>query len=191
MASAVDLKRRGAVLASLTAGAVLAVMLAQSILLGLTTMLVGLGYADVSGSTLPTLFASASYAALIGALPFAAGVFLSLWQFAPIGRELRFAHVISRSVLAAAVGSGLTFVVSLIAAFAGALASGGAFNLLQNAFPLARVTDGIGQAFLVAGQTTAVAFITTVPLVALAAVGLWVWVREREPSYRVEGALDL
>lgn len=191
MAGSVDIKRRGVVLAAVTAGAVLAVLLAQSILLGLTTMLVGLGYADVSGSILPSLFASAWYGALTGALPFAVGVFLSLWQFAPVGRELRFAHVVSRSVLAAAVGSGVTFVVSLIAAFTSAIASGGAVALFGNSFPLARVGEGIGQAFLVGSQTAAVTFITSVPLVALAAVGLWVWVREREPSYRVEGALDL
>ena len=97
----------------------------------------------------------------------------------------------SRSVLAAAVGSGVTFVVSLIAAFTSAIASGGAVALFGNSFPLARVGEGIGQAFLVGSQTAAVTFITSVPLVALAAVGLWVWVREREPSYRVEGALDL
>ncbi|MEO8093477.1 MAG: hypothetical protein ABI632_00960 [Pseudolysinimonas sp.] len=104
-------------------------------------------------------------------LPFAIGVVLSFWQLAPVVPQLRMAHVVTRSLLAAVVGGVATFVIGvLVALFVGSeTLAASVHQVLPGALSL-----------LIAG-------LVVVPLAALL---LWGWLQAHPPKRTAAGALD-
>jgi len=105
-------KRRGSLAALVTAGGVVVVVLAQRVVEGVVGMIVGsvsyegTGFGDILG----WVWGGIATSLLAVVVPFAVGVALSLWLLAPISPELRLAHVITRTLLAASAGAVLVLV---------------------------------------------------------------------------------
>lgn len=100
---------------------------------------------------------------------FALGIFVCLWQVAPITGVLRLAQVVTRSLLAAAVGATCVWVFRF---FAGLIYVATTPELRGLPDPLAGVafdalTDSLGN------------LVGLLPLVALGVVVLWGWLRWR------------
>ena len=104
-------RQRGFLVALASGLVVLAVNLVQNVLNAVIGQLSFLGTSGV-----PAWQWWAGYAAQFAsiAVPLALGVVLSFWFIAPIGPDLHIAHVVTRAALAAAVGSGLVFLVNLV-----------------------------------------------------------------------------
>lgn len=173
--------RRGALSASIVTALVFVALVLEQILVAL----VGLVQAASFGMPVPPMIATAVLATVsvagLTTIPLAIGIFVSLWQIAPMGPELRVAHVLSRSTLAAAIGAFFAFVVSSIADI---LELG-----LQNG--LARFAEHVPFAVGGALLTAIRIFLVALPLVALGSVIFWVRLREVDRDFRVEGMLDL
>jgi len=110
-------------------------------------------------------------------LPFALGVFLSLWLIAPLAGELTVRFVIMRGLLASAVGSVLVLIVAIGMGFVTMIGFG--FDI-----------RGFAHSVIVAIGTAVNLFIYTTPIVVLAAVLLWLWLREHPREYEVSGLID-
>lgn len=108
-------------------------------------------------------------------LPLTLGVFLALWAIAPISHELTLRFVLTRAVLASACGVILVMIVQI----AGALLT--LFGSSLEAF-VQRVFDALSNG--------ASAFVSMTPLVLLACVLLWLWLREHPRDYEVAGLVD-
>jgi hypothetical protein len=108
-------------------------------------------------------------------LPVTLGVFLALWAIAPISHELTLRFVLTRAVLASACGVILVMIVQI----AGAVLT--LFGGSVTAF-VQRVFDAL--------STGASAFVSTTPLVLLACVLLWLWLRDHPRDYEVAGLVD-
>jgi hypothetical protein len=104
-------------------------------------------------------------------IPFAIGVVLSFWQLAPVAPQLRMAHVVTRSLLAAVVGAVLTYLVSVIAVLS--VGTQGVLGALQSPLPPAL-------SILIQG-------LVVVPLAALL---LWGRLQSHPPRTAPAGALD-
>ena len=104
-------------------------------------------------------------------LVFAVGVFFSLWLIAPIAAGLRLSRVLLNAFIASAVGSALAAILAFIVAFF-ASARGTAlmapFNFGALASTVATVVGTLGNYL-----------IFTTPLVLLAGVLLWLWLKAR------------
>ena len=147
--------------------------------LGVYTVLVGQRILDIVagvvgavpwaqdvGASVGSVLPGALPATLIALLPFGVGVVLGFWQLAPIVPQLRMAHVVTRSLLAAVVGA----VAALIAGGVVALVGG----------------DQV-QAAVAATLHLLVAGLVAVPLAALL---LWGWQQSHPPKTVARGALD-
>jgi hypothetical protein len=126
-------------------------------------------------------------------LPLTLGVFLCLWVVAPISDELTVRFVLTRAALASA---GAALLVIVFQAVQGLFESIGASS---TSYPwslgIPHETEGVN--FEVFGQNTldAVAsgvstFIFHTPVVMLAGVLLWLWLREHPREYAVAGLID-
>ncbi|CAN5376325.1 hypothetical protein BH09ACT4_BH09ACT4_22260 [soil metagenome] len=112
-------------------------------------------------------------------LPFAIGVVLSFWQLAPVVPQLRMAHVVTRSLLAAVVGAVATFLIGvLVALFVGADA------ILGN--PHKTLAASVHQV-LPGALSLLIAGLVVVPLAALL---LWGWLQAHPPKRTAAGVLD-
>ncbi len=100
-----------------------------------------------------------------------AAVFLSLWLIAPVTASTTLASTIRRSLIAVAGYAVVRFVVILGVGLPAWLENG----LFGNSLMLA--TGGIGSAVLLAAQDAVLPAITTVPLIVLGVVLLWVSLR--------------
>ena len=180
--------RRGALSAAVVTGVVLGAILIQQVLVGMMVMVRAASF----GAPASEVFAASTITTLTSAgvstVPLAIGVFVSLWQIAPIASQLRIGHVLSRSMLAAGVGALLAFLVSSVVGvisdlfvYRGSIFDGGATSFAQ------QVPFTVGSGLITALST----FVTALPLVALAAVLLWIRLRDNDRGYRVEGMLDL
>jgi hypothetical protein len=133
---------------------------------------------DVVGRLGESLFGSLTWAAY---LPFGIGILASLWFVAPIAPQLRLGHVITRSLLAAAIGAVLIFPVEVIVSVAKSV-SGSPGNLGDPALWLKQLRFG---------ATTAIGqFIALAPLVILAGVLLWLWLERHPSKHDVSGIVD-
>jgi hypothetical protein len=162
---------------------VLAVSLVQNVLNAVITQLTFLGSSDV-----PAWQWWAGYATQFAtsAVPLAIGVFLSVWFIAPIGPDLHIAHVITRSVLAAAVGGALVFVVSVVT---------NGFSLVTNGLMgQIRIPVVEGDQFLQAlGFSASIAggqFVMVTPLVILVGVLLRMWLERHPSEHEIVGIVD-
>ena len=185
MSRGVKLGRRGLIAAAVTAGGVLATVLVQNALQSLVSLA---SYGRFEGA-LGIVIEGAWTAALTASVPLSIGVFLSLWQLAPIGAELRLGHVVTRALLATAVGAVIAFVVSSVIVLVQTVTSAASEVATRGVFELSSLSPGLG--ILGAVTTAATAFIASVPLVVLACVLLWLWLRDHDREYPVEGMLDL
>ncbi len=134
-------------------------------------------------------WASFARAELAHTLPFCIGVFVCLWAIAPISHELRAPYVVTRGGLAAFAGAALAGVVAIVIGFVSALPI--SVTPFGNSF-----FDGgfDGALFLSTTVGSLIGIITQAmavfPLVALAAVLLWVWLREHPREYEIAGLID-
>jgi hypothetical protein len=114
------------------------------------------------------------------AIPFAAGVFVVFAFLAPILAELALKRVLLRSIIAGAAGAVLVAIVGTFVAIVIALANGSFANgalLFGNTFPTRSYADSIAGSFLGGIQGGINIFVSTLPLVVLAGVLFWLWLR--------------
>lgn len=114
------------------------------------------------------------------ALPFVLGVFLCVWLVRPLVSELRLGSIIGRSIVAAVCGAAIVFIVvilwTVITGFD--VSAGRVYGWMAGAFDTASSNFGdlISVAFVQGMQV----FISGAPLVVLAGVLGWLWLR-RQP----------
>jgi hypothetical protein len=174
-------RQRGFLVALAAASLVLAVLVVQSLL---TFLVAQLGYSG--RGTLRDLPWWTVYGrqVLTVSVPFGVGVLLGFWFIAPVAAELRLAHVITRSLLAAVAGAILVFLTTTVVegvATVQALIEQGALSRLGD-----DTVRTLGVALAIAAQ----GFVSATPLVILAGILLWNWV-ERHPSrHPIAGIVD-
>jgi hypothetical protein len=110
-------------------------------------------------------------------LPFALGVFLSLWLIAPLAAQLTVRFVITRGLLASVAGGVVVLVVALVIA---------TVTQVQYVFDI----RGMAHSVVIALTTGVNTVIYTTPVVLLAAVLLWLWLRDHPREYEVSGLID-
>jgi hypothetical protein len=176
-------RKRGRLPALVTAGLIAALLLVQSVLGALFGWVGSTLYQGVS-------FGAAGFSELVGpqftqvgdhfarvTVPFAIGVFVSLWLIAPLAEQLTLPFVITRGLLASAAGAVLVFVVSLFI---------DAVSMIRYVFDI----RGLGHSGVIAVGTAIDVVIYTTPIVILGAVLLWLWLREHPRDYEVSGLID-
>jgi hypothetical protein len=180
------LRRRGALVAAVTALSLGLLLLAQD-LLPLVVWVLAYAQQQGDGEVSPLVLV------LIGAatkqLPFAVGFFFSLWLVRPIVEQLRLLHVITRSVLATGIGVALLFVVGSIVSIARSSTVSGA--IFGNSFPRLTVPGGIPPLLGEQLEQGFTAFISFVPVGILAGVLLWLWRKTHPPRFHAEGVVDV
>ncbi len=177
--------QRGVLAAASAALIVLGVQLVQQVLNSLLYSGVMIAQGMAPGGIFAVVWGFA-----FGSLPFIVGVFLSLWLLAPVAAELRLAHVITRSLLATAVGAVLVFVVMVIGSLFSNFAESSSWVFGWASGLISTVSSNAGWAFssaLLGALSTAINFF---PLTVLAGILLWMWLREHTPSYAVAGLID-
>lgn len=176
-------RTRGRLPALVTAALIAALILVQSILGTLA------GWAGSFFYQLAS-FGSAGFSDVVGpqftqvvdqfarvTLPFALGVFVSLWLIAPLAGQLSLRFVITRGLLASAAGAVLVFVVSLFV---------DVVTMIRYVFDI----RGFAHSGVIAVGTAVDVLIYTTPIVVLGAVLLWLWLRDHPREYEVSGLID-
>ncbi len=182
-------KQRGIVVALLTATIVFAVLTVQSLLAlfanEITTGIIGGGFFAV-GSHLWGTYAVTELERIV---VFAAGVFITLWIIAPIAAELRLFHVVTRSILAAGVGTVLVFLFALLLSFVGGFGFSGGFSssLLAN---LNFNGSSVMSTLALSVSSTIQTFSSAAPVVVLAGAMLWIWLDRHPRTHQVSGMVD-
>lgn len=140
--------------------------------------------ASIAQDYIGQIWFSQLVSSLTGPLPFAVGVFLCLWQVAPIAPALRLAHVVTRSSLAALLGGAVMWVVfwvvQVIADLAGFAREFQAGILFGKLGP-----DALEAAFRALSVTAGY-----LPVAVLAAILLWGWLQRHPLDKPLQGALD-
>jgi hypothetical protein len=176
------LQRPGALPALLTSLGVFAFLLAQNIVYrvigGARDAFYGGG---LGGPDFGSIWATEVALAFGVPLFFAVGVFLSLWQVAPVAGGLRLAHVVTRAALAAAIGAAFVWVARFIL---GVIVVATTAELRRD---LAARVGGVSFDALMDALST---FVGLLPLVVLAAVFLWGWLQRHPPKTAPRGTLD-
>jgi hypothetical protein len=175
-------RKRGRLPALVTAALIAALILVQGLLASVAAWIFGGLYERVSFGAAAFEFHAWQPGYVIEpfltvTLPFAIGVFLSLWLIAPLAAELTVAFVVTRGLLASAVGALLVLVVNFVIDLVRLVGFG--FDI--RGFAHAVITE-VGQAVDV--------FIYTTPIVLLGAVLLWLWLRAHPRDYEVAGLID-
>jgi hypothetical protein len=174
------LQRPGALPALLTALGVLAFLVTQNVAYQLIGTARAAMYGGSPGPDLGAAWALELASLLGGPLFFALGVFVCMWQVAPIAPSLRLAHVVTRALLATAIG----------AAFYWLFRFGADLIYLAVDGLLYRQPDIIGGVAFDAGMDSLSALVGWLPLVILGAVFLWGWLQRHPPKQAVKGTLD-
>ena len=165
--------------------------------LGVFVALLVIGFLQALFSTL-SIIATASIAqnyvgqvwfgqlvnSLTGPLPFAAGMFLCLWQVAPIAPALRLAHVVTRSSLAALLGAAAMWIVLWIMQLI--VDAAGFAPEFQGAIVFGKLGPDALEALFRALAVTA----GYLPIAVLAGILLWGWLQRHPLAKPVHGALD-
>ncbi|MET4780591.1 hypothetical protein [Glaciihabitans sp. UYNi722] len=176
-------RQHGFVVALVSAAAVLAVLTVQALLNFLVSQLSYIGAGP--GYQLQWWAAYGGQFVAV-ALPFAIGILLSFWFIAPLAGELHIAHVVTRSILAAAIGAVLVFLLVTAVSFVG-LISGG---LMSNLLAIAPSGENMLRVFGSAVNSAAQQFISGTPLVILVGVLLWIWFDKHPSKHPVSGIVD-
>lgn len=180
----VGIRRRGGVVALVTSAGIFLAAILQQVLQSLIALAVAPAM-RLPAEVVPAYLERAALASLSGVLPLCLGVFLCLWQLAPVAAELRLAHVFTRILLAAAVGAVAVVLVGLVIVLVSAALALGDRGSGQ--FALTAVAQDAISTIQRAGST----IIDALPLIVLGGVLQWVWLRDRERDYPVEGMIDL
>ncbi|TPW70161.1 hypothetical protein [Schumannella sp. 10F1B-5-1] len=181
--------RRGFVPALVTAAAIFGAVLVQGFLTGVIASAYTVGTLGGDWSRYADSAWSAQLAvSLTGSLPFAIGVFLSLWQIAPVDAQLRLGHVLSRAALATLVGALTVIVVVVLVSFVAAVA--GIPDLFGGREDLTGLFDRFGQNTARGVLGAAQNMINQLAVVMLGAVLLWGWLPRHPREHDVRGALD-
>jgi hypothetical protein len=117
------------------------------------------------------------------------GFFLSLWLLAPIAAGQRLPGVIGRGAIATAAGAAVMLVLNAVLGVLSAFVTRG--SLFGNSFPFPDFNEG--NAFYGISSAFSGAFTTLVgalPLGVLAAVLLWLWLRERAAKHPATASAD-
>jgi hypothetical protein len=114
-------------------------------------------------------------------LVFAIGVFLCLWQVAPIAANLRLAHVVTRAALAAALGAACVWVLRFLV---------GLVYVATTPELRRDVAESLGGVTFDAFMDSLGNLVGLLPLVVLGAVFLWGWLQRHPPKQRLAGTLD-
>jgi len=188
-------KKRGRLPALVTALGVAVLLVVQQLLDSLVNWLLASGVAALDDSpdsgfsnvSITYEFDPRTDLLFLYVLPMVLGVFLALWLLAPISHELDLRFTLTRAALASAAGSLLILLVGTVVALLTFL--GVDINGVQ-------VIDGgmngtlLAQGCLLALAHAAQAFIFKTPVVMLAGVLLWLWLREHPREYDVSGLID-
>lgn len=151
-------------LAAIVGAVVVAYVIAQQFV-SVVGYLGGLPVGQVTGMLISTGGLIATYY-----LPFAVGVFASLWLVAPLAADLTLAGVVKRSLLAAGIGAALVVVIRTMMFSADSFAGIGSF--MGNSFPALPVDRVVQEAgFALQGGVNI--FLTLAPLVMLTVIFLW------------------
>lgn len=191
-------KKRGRLPALVAALGLALLICLQQFLVSLTSYLRGFGLpVDPSGAETSEhawYFLPDTDQLLFYVLPLTLGVFVALWVIAPISDELTLRFVLTRAGLASAAGALLVVVFQVIQ---GLFASVGARWEGYGASSTWPPQPGATVNLVVFGQNTLDAlvsgvsrFIFVTPVVMLAAVLLWLWLREHPRDYEVAGLID-
>jgi len=184
-----NLRRRGALPAFLTALGTGLFLTVQS-LLGALVSLIGVQQATNGLYELDytsVAIQGALVSLLVTALPFVFGMFVSLWILAPIADELALRFVIARGILAGVIGSLLVFITSIVLVLVGVFDASGSF--ITATFPWPSVESGLAD--LLMSLSMALSYLVhLLPVVILAAVLLWHWLRTHDREHSVSGILD-
>jgi hypothetical protein len=162
---------------------VLAVSLVQNVLNALIGQL-----AFVGSSGVPAWQWWGSYAGQFAtvAVPLAVGVVLGFWFIAPIGPDLHVAHVITRSLLATAVGAVLVFLTVLLASATPLVTSGLMGQIRLGQIAGEQFLQSLGIALTTAGSQ----FLAVAPLVILVGVLQRMWLERHPSEHEVIGIID-
>ena len=190
-------KRRGRLPAFVAALGLAGLLVAQRLLSGLISWLEITGLIAMQGhdASLETGLAGLTVGAFdpslsdlsFFVLPFALGVYISLWLFAPVSHELDLRFVLTRAGLAAAAGSLVYLVVGLVLALLGWLGiDEGVFQSFGLTGDTPALVQGLFRAITGAVQT----FISLTPAVMFVVVLLWIWLRDHPREYEVSGLID-
>ena len=178
------MKRPGVVPASLAALGVFVALLVIGFLQALFSTLSVIATASIAQDFAGQVWFGQLVTSLTGPLPFAVGVFLCLWQVAPIAPALRLAHVVTRSILAALLGAAVMWIVlwitqvivdasSFAPEFQGAVVFGKLGpDALEALFRALAITAGY------------------LPIAVLAGILLWGWLQRHPLAKPVHGTLD-
>jgi hypothetical protein len=161
---------------------------AHTLLTSVVYVVTDIGYSQDPLSYLRLILPATMQTALLASLPFAIGVFVAFWQIAPIAPQLRMAHVVTRSLLAALVGAVATGIIAFVVAIVLNLsqsnpvvvAGGGFADILRN------LADA-GRSVLPGALNLLIDGLVVVPLAGLL---LWGWLQSHPPKTAPVGALD-
>ncbi len=182
-------RRRGSLVAVVSSALLLAAIVAQQVLLNLLTTLSTFGLDSAQGDNVATIWTVALQFALGAVLPFVVGTFACLWLLAPIAPQLRLAHAITRSILAAGVGAAVVLVVVFVASLVSSWGFDGA--IFANSFPTVTWSGSTPVDALVRSLQAAIAaFIGWLPHTVLVGLALWTWLDRHPVRHAVRGLID-
>ena len=178
------MKRPGFVPASLTGIGVLVALLVIGFLQAVFSTLSLITNSAIDGGFVGQLWVGQLVTSVSGPLPFAIGVFLCLWQVAPIAPNLRLAHVVTRSILAALLGGAVIWIVFVVIQVI--------VQVSQTPFetPAVKVLGTLGVDALQSLFRTLAVTAGYLPVAVLAAILLWGWLQRHPLDKRVHGTLD-
>ena len=175
-------RTRGRLPALVTATIIAAVIVAQSLLGSIAGWIISSLYERVSFGSSGFEFMPWQALQILDplwrvTLPYALGVFLSLWLIAPLAEQLTVRYVITRGLLASAAGGVVVLLVSVVTTFA---------TMVTYVFDI----RGLAHGLIVSLGTAVNVVIYTTPIVLLGAVLLWLWLRAHPREYEVSGLID-
>jgi len=178
------MKRPGVVPAALTGLGVLVALLAIGFVQSVFGALGLAATASIDASYLGQIWAGQLANSASGPLPFAVGLFLCLWQVAPIAPVLRLAHVVTRSLLAALAGAGVMWIAYVIIQLV--------VDVTNTPFatPAAAVLGKLGPDAVEALFRALAVTAGYLPVAVLAGILLWGWLQRHPLDKPVHGTLD-
>lgn len=179
--------RRGVLAAAIVAGSVLVLAMFQELIGAVTSSVVGVGMGQVPPMWWESVWGGAAMQLYLLHLPFAIGVFASLWLIAPVAAELRLAHVVTRSILSAGIGASLVVIVQAMWGSIEELSIVGPW--FGHAFPELPI-ESLGQSLVFAVQAGIRVFLFQCIAVMLGCSFLWMWLRDHPTRHPVSGMLD-
>ena len=174
-------RRHGAFVSAVTGASLALAIIVQRVAMDFVGVVIVAYPGDAFGISLGS--------AVLTAIPFGIGFFLSLWLVAQIAGELRVGHVITRSILAAGIGTSILFIVLAILGVIGAFSFDGA--LFANSLPSVFSPTGAAGALARALYSALQSFVSLLPLGLLAGLLLWGWRKDHPPRQPLAGIIDV